>query len=253
MAIEGKSTTINCYYNSKRYLFSNKYWCRGASRSSCDVLGDTHKVVKSEYKGRLSLVDDRRGTVQVTMHQLAEDDSGTYWCGIEKPYADIMTAVELTVTEEPPTTPVLTVLGRPHDSCLGRPAIIRCHAATGSRVTYTWYQEHPPTAIAIAHTRDLVLQCKDLLESQSYYCQAATRRATKSSWVVRAKVLAPATENCSYQLHLQDGELPTCARATLTPLVEAATPSAAHSTFTLNSASHPALRSNSSRSPGTEV
>uniref|UniRef100_A0A7M4FE59 Immunoglobulin V-set domain-containing protein n=1 Tax=Crocodylus porosus TaxID=8502 RepID=A0A7M4FE59_CROPO len=69
---------------AQRYLFSNKYWCRGASRSSCDVLGDTHRVVKSKYKGRLSLVDDRSGTVQVTMHQLAEDDSGTYWCGIEK-------------------------------------------------------------------------------------------------------------------------------------------------------------------------
>uniref|UniRef100_A0A8C3HPJ3 Ig-like domain-containing protein n=1 Tax=Chrysemys picta bellii TaxID=8478 RepID=A0A8C3HPJ3_CHRPI len=98
-AMEGTSTTITCSYDRGRYKFSRKYWCHGRSRSSCDILGDTDNFVKSEYNGRLLLLDNKRGDFLVTMHQLVEEDSGMYWCGIQKPYADIMTAVKLTVTE----------------------------------------------------------------------------------------------------------------------------------------------------------
>uniref|UniRef100_A0A8C3RU03 Ig-like domain-containing protein n=1 Tax=Chelydra serpentina TaxID=8475 RepID=A0A8C3RU03_CHESE len=98
-AMEGTSTTITCSYDRQRYIFNRKYWCHGGSRSSCDILGDTENFVKSEYKRRLLLLDNKRGDFLVTMHQLVEDDSGIYWCGIQRPYADIMTAVKLTVTE----------------------------------------------------------------------------------------------------------------------------------------------------------
>uniref|UniRef100_A0A8C0GED4 Immunoglobulin domain-containing protein n=1 Tax=Chelonoidis abingdonii TaxID=106734 RepID=A0A8C0GED4_CHEAB len=98
-AMEGMSTTITCSYDRRKYMFNRKYWCHGGSRSSCDVLGDTENFVKSEYKGRVVLLDNRRGYFLVTMHQLVEEDSGMYWCGIERPYADMMTAVKLTVTE----------------------------------------------------------------------------------------------------------------------------------------------------------
>uniref|UniRef100_A0A452J225 Ig-like domain-containing protein n=1 Tax=Gopherus agassizii TaxID=38772 RepID=A0A452J225_9SAUR len=98
-AMEGMSTTITCSYDRRKYMFNRKYWCRGGSRSSCDVLGDTENFVKSEYKGRVLLLDNRRGYFLVTMHQLVEEDSGMYWCGIQRPYADMMTAVKLTVTE----------------------------------------------------------------------------------------------------------------------------------------------------------
>ncbi|XP_074920745.1 CMRF35-like molecule 7 [Chelonoidis abingdonii] len=97
--MEGMSTTITCSYDRRKYMFNRKYWCHGGSRSSCDVLGDTENFVKSEYKGRVVLLDNRRGYFLVTMHQLVEEDSGMYWCGIERPYADMMTAVKLTVTE----------------------------------------------------------------------------------------------------------------------------------------------------------
>uniref|UniRef100_A0A674K7Z7 Uncharacterized protein n=1 Tax=Terrapene triunguis TaxID=2587831 RepID=A0A674K7Z7_9SAUR len=54
----------------KCYLLPHrKYWCHGRSRSSCDVLGDTENFVKSEYKGRLLLLDNKRGDFLVTMHQ----------------------------------------------------------------------------------------------------------------------------------------------------------------------------------------
>uniref|UniRef100_A0A8D2L915 Ig-like domain-containing protein n=1 Tax=Varanus komodoensis TaxID=61221 RepID=A0A8D2L915_VARKO len=85
-AIEGKSTTVRCTYDINRYRFSKKYWCRGSSRTSCDVLGDTEKFVKWNYKNKLSLWDFRRGIFVVTMKQLTTDDSGTYWCGIDRPF-----------------------------------------------------------------------------------------------------------------------------------------------------------------------
>ncbi|XP_044288021.1 CMRF35-like molecule 5 [Varanus komodoensis] len=102
-AIEGKSTTVRCTYDINRYRFSKKYWCRGSSRTSCDVLGDTEKFVKWNYKNKLSLWDFRRGIFVVTMKQLTTDDSGTYWCGIDRPFADIMIAVELKVQKAPAT------------------------------------------------------------------------------------------------------------------------------------------------------
>uniref|UniRef100_A0A670KGW6 Ig-like domain-containing protein n=1 Tax=Podarcis muralis TaxID=64176 RepID=A0A670KGW6_PODMU len=98
IATEGRSTTITCFYDME-YRFDNKYWCRGSSRTSCDILGETNKFVKWNYKSRLTLLDNRKGVFWVTMHQLTEDDSGTYWCGIERPFADIMTSVKLKVNK----------------------------------------------------------------------------------------------------------------------------------------------------------
>ncbi|XP_033009866.1 CMRF35-like molecule 8 [Lacerta agilis] len=98
IATEGTSTTITCVYDME-YRFDNKYWCRGSSRTSCDILGETKKFVKWNYKSRLTLLDNRKGVFWVTLHQLTEDDSGTYWCGIDRPFADIMTSVKLKVNK----------------------------------------------------------------------------------------------------------------------------------------------------------
>ncbi|XP_044869150.1 triggering receptor expressed on myeloid cells 2-like [Mauremys mutica] len=240
--MEGTSITITCSYDRRTNMFNRKYWCRGGSRSSCDVLGDTENFVKSEYKERLSLLDNRRGYFLVTMHQLVEEDSGMYWCGIQRPYADIMTAVKLTVTEEPLSTPLITLTNHPSESCLGRSVTVRCHSATGSNVYYTWYRKSFPTNIVLVHSSDLVLRCGDLLESQSYFCQAATRRANKSTQVLRAEVLTPAKENCTYQLQLTDGESYNCVRTTPVFTVEMpSTPFTGYSTPCPNSSSHPGI------------
>ncbi|XP_039392227.1 uncharacterized protein LOC120404206 isoform X2 [Mauremys reevesii] len=214
--MEGMSTTITCSYDRRKYMFNRKYWCHGGSRSSCDVLGDTENFVKSEYKGRLLLLDNRRGYFLVTMHQLVEEDS------------------------EPLSTPLITLTNHPSESCLGRSVTVRCHSATGSNVYYTWYRKSFPTNIVLVHSSDLVLRCGDLLESQSYYCQAATRRANKSTQVLRAEVLTPAKENCTYQLQLTDGESYNCVRTTPVFTVEMpSTPFTGYSTPCPNSSSHP--------------
>ncbi|XP_025038258.2 uncharacterized protein LOC102454290 isoform X1 [Pelodiscus sinensis] len=239
-AMEGTSTTVTCSYDRGRYVYYKKYWCHGASRSSCDILGDTENFVKSGYKGRLLLLDNKRGDFFVTMNQLVEEDSGMYWCGIQRPYADIMTAVKLTVTEEPLSIPLITFTNHPSDSCLGRSVTVRCHSATGSNVHYTWYRKSFSTTTAIVHSSDLVLRCGDLLESQSYYCQAMTRKTNKSTHPVRAEVLNPAKENCTYRLQLADGKSYNCIKTTPEFTVEmATTPFSGSSAPCSNSSSHP--------------
>lgn len=90
----GDEFILRCTYDTTRWLYSKKYWCRGESRSSCEVLVD------SEQAGRRSHIYDagRRGLyVKVTDVQLV--DSGVFWVGIDKIYADIMTSVRVVITE----------------------------------------------------------------------------------------------------------------------------------------------------------
>nr|XP_056700825.1 CMRF35-like molecule 5 [Euleptes europaea] len=99
ITMEGTSIAVTCLYDAK-YRWYKKYWCQGSSRTYCDILGDTDNV-KGNYKGRLLLRDNKRGVFTVIMQQLAEADSGTYWCGIDRPYADIMIQVKLVVKKDP--------------------------------------------------------------------------------------------------------------------------------------------------------
>uniref|UniRef100_A0A4W6FKE7 Immunoglobulin V-set domain-containing protein n=1 Tax=Lates calcarifer TaxID=8187 RepID=A0A4W6FKE7_LATCA len=74
----GGEFVLVCKYDTNRYLFSKKYWCRGESRNTCEIL-----------------IAGRRGLfVKVTSLQF--DDTGAYWVGIDKIYADIMTSVNVT-------------------------------------------------------------------------------------------------------------------------------------------------------------
>nr|XP_020636248.1 CMRF35-like molecule 5 isoform X3 [Pogona vitticeps] len=99
IATEGATITVTCLYDIRNYKFSKKYWCKGSSEMTCDILGDTKKFVKWNYKSRLILNDSRRGTFLVIMKQLMTNDSGMYWCGIDRPYRDVMTAMQLEVNK----------------------------------------------------------------------------------------------------------------------------------------------------------
>uniref|UniRef100_A0A8C7YTE8 Immunoglobulin V-set domain-containing protein n=1 Tax=Oryzias sinensis TaxID=183150 RepID=A0A8C7YTE8_9TELE len=80
------------------FYFSKKYWCRGPSRGSCEILVDSEGVAKTKYTHRSVVVQVKRGIfVKVTNLQI--DDSGVYWVGIDKPYSDIMVPVTLNVTQ----------------------------------------------------------------------------------------------------------------------------------------------------------
>uniref|UniRef100_A0A3B3CL25 Immunoglobulin V-set domain-containing protein n=1 Tax=Oryzias melastigma TaxID=30732 RepID=A0A3B3CL25_ORYME len=93
----GGEFLLTCTFENSFY-FNKKYWCRGASRDSCEILADSEGVARTKYTHRSHVVDyQKRVFVKVTNLQI--DDSGEYWVGIDKVYSDIMVSVTLHVTQ----------------------------------------------------------------------------------------------------------------------------------------------------------
>ena len=93
----GEELTITCSYDT-RYRYYRKYWCRGSSRKTCEVLSDSDNTVKTESK-RYRIFDYKSRTLFVEIRALRMEDTGVYWVGINKHYADIMVSVDIEVTE----------------------------------------------------------------------------------------------------------------------------------------------------------
>ncbi|XP_072567737.1 polymeric immunoglobulin receptor-like, partial [Paramormyrops kingsleyae] len=78
-----------------------KYWCKGSHWSSCTT------IVRTEYQqvyGYVSIRDDPNQLVfTVTINNLADGDSGSYWCGVEiSGGSAVGTWIQLSVTEGSP-------------------------------------------------------------------------------------------------------------------------------------------------------
>ncbi|XP_047659574.1 CMRF35-like molecule 3 [Tachysurus fulvidraco] len=98
----GRSVQIKCPYESG-YEDYNKYLCRG----ECSYSGSTDIPVQSGSRAkdpRFSLYDDKTSRVfTVTITDLRPEDGGTYWCAIERIFADIYTKILLQVKTVDPT------------------------------------------------------------------------------------------------------------------------------------------------------
>ncbi len=78
----GGGVRIRCKYN-KIYKANTKYFCRG-QRSKCTNQIKTNTKNKWFDSGRFSLYDDTTAAVfTVTIRDLSEQDSGTYYCGTD--------------------------------------------------------------------------------------------------------------------------------------------------------------------------
>ena len=88
--------TIACSY-APMYRYFKKYWCRGSSRKTCEVVSDTENTVNTEST-RFRLLQ-YRSMLYVEIRALRLEDTGVYWVGIDKPYADIMFLINVEVTE----------------------------------------------------------------------------------------------------------------------------------------------------------
>lgn len=95
----GGEFLLICQYDTNGFLFSKKYWCRGDSRSTCEILVDSEGVAKTEKTHKSHILDARRRGLFVKVTDLQFDDAGVYWVGIDKIYADIMTSVNVIITE----------------------------------------------------------------------------------------------------------------------------------------------------------
>ncbi|KAL1778979.1 CMRF35-like molecule 7 [Sigmodon hispidus] len=94
---ERGSVTIQCHYSS-RWQTNNKWWCRGANWNTCRILIRTKGSEKENRSGRLSIRDNwSDNSLLVTMEMLKQNDTDTYWCGIEKFGTDRGTRVKVAV------------------------------------------------------------------------------------------------------------------------------------------------------------
>ncbi|XP_034092853.1 CMRF35-like molecule 6 [Gymnodraco acuticeps] len=80
----GSDFLLSCSY--KNQLLSNKYWCRGESRRTCEVLVDSEGKTRST---RVHIVDARSRGLFVRVLDLQKGDSGVYWVGIDRPYTAV--------------------------------------------------------------------------------------------------------------------------------------------------------------------
>lgn len=87
--IEVKCSHVNAFYNVK-------YFCKGTCKNEDILISSRKKGIDSNKK--YSIVD-KGNTFYVTISDLSEDDSGTYWCGIVRIGFDTYNEVILTVTK----------------------------------------------------------------------------------------------------------------------------------------------------------
>ncbi|XP_017538962.2 polymeric immunoglobulin receptor-like isoform X1 [Pygocentrus nattereri] len=94
---ETLSVSIECSYRGESPESDGKFLCMGQQLASCDK-GGVKVSSEKNRTGRFSLSDDApAGVFTVTITDLREEDSGTYWCGEESFGSSIYTEVHLQV------------------------------------------------------------------------------------------------------------------------------------------------------------
>ncbi|XP_050776818.1 CMRF35-like molecule 5 [Gopherus flavomarginatus] len=100
----GGVLTVQCWYG-RGYENYIKYWCRGTTSTSCLVVVTTGSEAMVKHD-RVSIKDIHTFcTFIVTMKNLTEGDSGTYWCGIDRLGWDLMFPVKANVLPAVPASP----------------------------------------------------------------------------------------------------------------------------------------------------
>ncbi|XP_071399561.1 CMRF35-like molecule 1 isoform X2 [Centroberyx affinis] len=93
----GQQIIITCSHIN---AFSNyKYFCRGACTGK-DVLiasGVERNISRGRYR-----IEDEGNTFKVTIAELMKNDTGTYWCGIDRTGFDTYKTVHLRVVDDSP-------------------------------------------------------------------------------------------------------------------------------------------------------
>ncbi|KAF3697262.1 CMRF35-like molecule 5 [Channa argus] len=206
----GGEFILICKYDTSRYIYSKKYWCRGDSRSSCEILVDSENVNKMH---KSVIIDQNKNGIFVKVTNLQFEDTGVYWVGIDRIYADIMTSVKVVITEVPVSKPRLwalsSVVDRP--TCWGQHMTVRCGCTKGTGIQYSWYQRTPHKAILLQESSDLKLHCGTVKEVSAYHCVASNDMSREESDILSVQVLMPADSNCIYFVRLPGQPIYDCA------------------------------------------
>ncbi|XP_032898099.1 polymeric immunoglobulin receptor-like [Amblyraja radiata] len=194
--VVGRAITIDCHYAAE-YSSHTKYWCRVQSRQCTDLVETNGQHGRS---GRVSITDNpARGIFTVTMEDLQFGDTGWYRCGITTSNGRPMFNVELHVSDEPVSAPVLRYLSPANASRLGGSVSVSCESVRGSLpIHYTWFEKNEHWVSTAVSGNQLDLSCEILGgQHRQYYCTASNNRGTKSSENLNVKVFKGAG-TCSY-------------------------------------------------------
>ncbi|XP_066091212.1 CMRF35-like molecule 1 isoform X2 [Saccopteryx bilineata] len=102
--LEQGSLTVQCHYDPGWETY-RKWWCRGAEWSRCKILVKTTGTEVEVKKDHVSIRDNQRSHVfTVTMEKLRQEDTGVYWCGIERTGTDLGIQIKVTIVPVSTTT-----------------------------------------------------------------------------------------------------------------------------------------------------
>ncbi|XP_025855479.2 CMRF35-like molecule 1 isoform X2 [Vulpes vulpes] len=100
----GGSLTVECRYAPTWKTYS-KWWCRGPIWRKCNILVQTKGSEQKVKKNKVSIRDNQKNfTFSVTMEELMQTDTDTYWCGIERSGTDLGVEVKVTIDPAPAET-----------------------------------------------------------------------------------------------------------------------------------------------------
>ncbi|XP_032898097.1 polymeric immunoglobulin receptor-like [Amblyraja radiata] len=181
--VVGRAITMDCHY-APEYRSHTKYWCRVQSRQCTDVVETNGQHGRS---GRMSITDNpARGMFTVTVEDLQDGDTGRYRCGIIIPDVHPIFHVQLQVSDEPVSVPVLGFQSSDNVSCFAGSASVSCESHEGSLpIVYTWFKKTSSVDSNVSDTNTLDLHCLSLKpQRHQYYCAASNTQGNILSEVV---------------------------------------------------------------------
>lgn len=196
---------------------------------------DSEGVAKKTQRSHI--IDARTRGLFVKVTNLKFDDTGVYWVGIDKIYADIMTSVTVVITEVPVSKPRLwpssSLADRP--TCWGQPVTVRCGCTKGTSIHYAWYQNTQHDNVLLHHSSDLFLHCGSVDKDSDYHCVASNDISSQRSDIVSVQVLMPADSDCIYAVKMQGQPIYDCADRMRTTTAKPPTPTTCQTTMKIPS------------------
>ncbi|XP_004749076.1 CMRF35-like molecule 7 isoform X1 [Mustela nigripes] len=108
--LEGGSVSVQCQYTPGWENYK-KWWCRGAEWESCHNLVETDGSEQEKKVDRVSIRDNQSHLLfTVTMEEVRQSDTDTYWCGINRSGPDLGASIKVTID---PVDMVLSTLASP--------------------------------------------------------------------------------------------------------------------------------------------
>ncbi|XP_072886300.1 uncharacterized protein [Hemitrygon akajei] len=193
--VVGRMVTIDCHY-APMYRSHIKYLCRMRGHQ-CASSVNTNGT--NELYGRMTIRDNTsQGIFTITMGNLVPQDAGVYRCGIATSGKTLVFDVQLQVSDEPVSVPVLQYLPTANIVCVGGSVTVSCESVQGSLpIQYTWYENISSVDSKITENSKLDLRCQSFKhQHHQYYCTASNTCGAKSSEIVNVSIYNRG-DNCS--------------------------------------------------------